>query len=138
MYKELADGATIVIPEIVDYEARRSLLLDGASRSIQRLDGLHDWFKDFLSVTYLPIKTRAMRIAAELRAQARREHRPTAADKALDGDVILAAQAREFCRDSNDWQIVTENVSHLARYVGDRARSRQAVVADWLTASSNA
>ena len=74
-----------------------------------------------------------MRSAAGLWARARREHRPTAGDQAIDGDVIVAAQAMEFCSDADDWQVITENVDHIARYVGDRARSRRAVVDEWLS-----
>ncbi len=131
MYKELFAGNLVVIPEIADYEVRRSLILNGASKFIQRLDELYIWSKDIPSITYLPINARSMRIAAELWAQARREHRPTADDKALDGDVILAAQSQEFCRDSDDWQILTANVAHITRYVGDRARLYWAVVNEW-------
>ncbi len=42
----------------------------------------------------------------------------------MDGDVILAAQALEYCSDLDDWFIATDNVDHLARYVSaSRART---------------
>jgi hypothetical protein len=48
----------------------------------------------------------------------------TTHELALDGDVIVAAQAIESGSDSDDWPIATENASDLSRYVGSRARSR--------------
>ena len=118
MFREWANGALIVIPEMADYEIRRSLLLAGSAEGVGRLDDLYH-----RPARYLPINTAAMRIAAGLWARARREHRPTAGDQALDGDVIVAAQALAFCSEADDWLVATENVADLARYVGDRARS---------------
>ena len=132
MYGEWANGAIVVIPEIVDYEVRRSLILAGARDGVGRLDDLYG-----SRVRFLPINTAAMKRAAELWARARREHRPTAGDQSLDSDVILSAQAMEFCSVADDWTIVTENIDHIARYVGDRARSRKAIVEDWLKASKS-
>jgi len=120
MKQELDAGALIVIPEIVDYEVRRALTLAGASAGLARLDAL-----DKSSVRYLPITTAAIRRAAGLWAEVRHRGKPTAGKKALDADVILAAQALEFCFEADDWRILTENVAHLGRYVGDRARSRR-------------
>jgi hypothetical protein len=128
MIKERVAGAIIVIPAIVDYEVRRSLILAEAWDGVRRLDALY--LNKY--VNYLPITQDAMKRAAGLWAKARREHRPTAGDHALDGDVILSAQAMEYCSDADDWQVITENVEHIARYVGDRARSRRAVVDAWM------
>jgi len=135
IYNELIGGAIVVIPEVIDYEVRRSLILSGASDSIGRLDSIYARFAGAIPIRYLPITTVAMRRAAGLWAQARRRGMPTAGSEALDGDVILAAQALQFCSDADDWQILTENVGHLALYVGDRARSRRAVVQEWLRSS---
>lgn len=118
MFGEWAGGAIIVIPEVADYEVRRSLILAGSIKGIARLDDLYRH-----PARYLPINTAAMRIAAELWARARREHRPTAGDQALDGDVIVAAQAIAYCSEADDWMVATENAADLSRYVGDRARS---------------
>jgi predicted nucleic acid-binding protein len=118
MFLEWANGAMIVVPELADYEVRRSLMLAGFLKGIDRLDDLYQH-----PARYLPISTAAMRTAARLWAQARRRGEPTAHDQALDGDVIVAARAIEFCSDSDDWIIATENVADLPRYVGSRARS---------------
>jgi predicted nucleic acid-binding protein len=105
------EGQLVVcIPEISDYEARRGLLHVALrsdrlmTRSLERLDQLRKL------LTYLPLTTPAMRRAALLWAQARKEGRPTGG--ALDGDAILAAQALEI-----HGAVVTENVRHFGRVV---------------------
>ncbi|MEQ9553340.1 MAG: nucleic acid-binding protein [Coleofasciculus sp. G3-WIS-01] len=80
-------GYTVILPEIADYEVRRELLRAGKVAGIRRLDELK------AVLTYHPITTAVMLKAAELWAEARRRGKPTADSKALDGDVILAAQA---------------------------------------------
>jgi hypothetical protein len=62
---------------------------------------------------YLPLTTAAMRQAAQFWAEARRRGHGTAAESALDGDVILAAQAATY---GGGTIIATENVGHLGRY----------------------
>jgi hypothetical protein len=57
--------------------------------------------------------TAAMRQAAVFWAQARQQGQPTADDRALDGDVILAAQA--ITLGVTDVVIATTNVGHLSR-----------------------
>ena len=102
-------GATVYLPEITDYELRRELLRAGQAASITRLNSLRR------STRYLPITTRAMRIAASLWANARNLGRPTAPDLSLDADVILAAQA--LALGVADVVIATSNPGHLARYI---------------------
>ncbi|MCI0360857.1 MAG: hypothetical protein L0211_20450 [Planctomycetaceae bacterium] len=102
-------GTRIILPEIADYEVRRELLRAKKTRGIRQLDALA------MLVEYLPISTVAMRKAAEFWAQARQTGQPTAADRAIDGDMILAAQAAT-CGASNVI-IATTNVSHLSRFV---------------------
>ena len=60
-----------------------------------------------------------MREASILWANARNAGFPTAHDAALDGDVILAAQARSIqpAAGSENVVVATTNASHLARYV---------------------
>ena len=105
----LAAGYRVILPEIADYEVRRELLLAGLTRSIERLDRLKQ------VLTYSPLTTDAMLRAAELWTAARREGQPTADRQALDGDVILAAQAEQL-----GGIVATDNVRHLARYVDAR------------------
>lgn len=105
-------GATVVIPEIADYEVRRELIRAHRTAGVARLDAL------ISQVDYLAITTPAMRQAARFWADARQQGRPTAADHALDGDVILAAQAATLGRESVI--VATTNVRHLARFVPAR------------------
>ena len=70
---------------------------------------------------YLPLTTPVMRDAARLWADARNAGRPTAHPHALDGDVILAAQARSAqAAYGRETVVVTANVTHLARYTDAR------------------
>jgi len=99
-------GIEVIIPEIVDYEVRRNLLLADLKKSVERLDQLKE------SLIYVPISTSIMLKAAELWAESRKAGQPTADPKELDGDVILAAQALAI-----NGMIATENVGHLSRFV---------------------
>lgn len=109
----LAAGDQIFIPEIADYEVRRELLRAKKRLGLARLDELAYELK------YLPLKTPMMREASILWANARNAGFPTAHDAALDGDVILAAQARSIQPEAGSENVVvaTTNVSHLAQYV---------------------
>ena len=80
-------GASVLVPAIADYEVRRELIRARRTASIGRLDVFIE------RVGFLAITTAAMRQAAAFWAEARQQGRPTAADAALDGDVILAVQA---------------------------------------------
>lgn len=103
------EGVRVVIPEIIDYELRRELLRARKKASVARLDSLEQ------AIEYLPITTFAMRLAAELWAQARRQGQPTAGDNTIDADMILAAQALTL--DTTDIVIATTNIGHLSRFV---------------------
>lgn len=103
-------GTVILIPEIADYEVRRELLRAGRQRSIRQLDQLKVVFE------YVPLTTTMILKAAELWAAVRQIGQPTADPHALDGDVILAAQAIEIAQQRQEEVIIaTTNVGHLSR-----------------------
>lgn len=105
----LTSGAAVLLSEIADYEVRRNLLLEGLTASVERLDQLKE------TLTYMPLTTRVMLRAAALWAIARRQGQPTADPRALDADVILAAQAVQAGA-----VLATENIGHLSRFVDAR------------------
>jgi len=110
----LSSGSKLLVPEIADYEVRRELERARMETSLQRLDQLGEL------LGYLPISTSAMRKAAEYWARARRRGYPTADDKAIDADVILAAQAATLDPALGRPIVATMNVGHLARFVEAR------------------
>jgi predicted nucleic acid-binding protein len=105
----LADDVLVYVPEIADYEIRRELLRASKVAGLQRLDAVN------AQLRYLPLTTVMMRQAALLWAQMRQQGQPTAADVAIDGDVILAAQALSLATSDNTVVVATTNVGHLAR-----------------------
>jgi predicted nucleic acid-binding protein len=105
----VAAGLKIVISEIADYEVRRKLLHKEFRQSLVRLDTIA------ASFSYLAIDTKTLRRAAELWADARRRGHPTAPPDALDGDVILAAQAEAIGA-----IVVSDNLDHLGQFVPAR------------------
>jgi predicted nucleic acid-binding protein len=107
--KSLAMGSRIVVPEIADYEVRRELLRAGRQAGLTRLDELTR------ALDYLPITTEAMKLAAELWARTRQQGKPTADNRALDGDVILAAQV--LTAKFSAAIVATTNVGHLSLFV---------------------
>ena len=107
----------LCLPEIVDYELRRKLihiaLRQGKTHtnSLTRLNSYRKILK------YISLQTSAFQIAAQFWADARFQGMPTASPDSLDGDVILAAQAKEL-----NGIVLTTNKKHLSRFVP---------VADW-------
>ncbi|CAD5937468.1 PIN domain-containing protein [Planktothrix tepida] len=110
----LAQGEKVILPEIADYEIRRELLRANKQQSIRKLDRL----KSILD--YTPINTEVMLLAAELWADARKSGNPTADNRALDADVILAAQAKLEELNGNSVIVVTTNKKHLSIFVDAR------------------
>jgi hypothetical protein len=98
----------VIVPEIADYELRRELL---RTNGVIGLTNLDTYCKQ---LEYLPLTTAIMHRAAELWAQVRNIGRPTAPDHALDGDVILAAQAISLGVPAI---VATANPGHLMRFV---------------------
>ena len=105
----LEKGVQVKLPEIADYEVRRELLRINKTTSIKYLDELKTY------IDYVPITTQAMLLASEFWARVRRQGKPTADNKALDGDVILAAQATLLSNVGYEVVIAPTNVSHLSR-----------------------
>ncbi len=106
----LTSGATVLVPEICDYEVRRELLRVRKTASVERLDELKQ------TLGYLPITTDAMLMAAQFWADARNLGRPTSKDDSLDADVILAGQSAALAEGDQRPVIATTNVKHLSRF----------------------
>ena len=75
-------------------------------RSLDRLDALSEILR------YLPLSTAVMRQAAQFWAEYRLRGQPTGPDQEIDGDVILAAQAK-----SVKAIVVTDNTKHFTQFV---------------------
>src|SRR5438132_10558234 len=99
----------VKIPEIADFEVRRELLRADKFKGIERLNDLQKY------LDYVPLTTQTMLKAAQFWAQVRKQGMPTADNKALDGDVILAAQAAIIKDEGHEVIIATTNVRHLSR-----------------------
>ncbi|MBE9058429.1 type II toxin-antitoxin system VapC family toxin [Sphaerospermopsis sp. LEGE 08334] len=85
----------VILPEIIDYEIRKLNQLKA-------------------EIIYLPMTTEVMLKAAELWAEARNKGKSTADNKALDGDVILAAQSILVANYGHEVIIATSNKKHLS------------------------
>ena len=109
--RSLKNQSIFVLPEIADYEIRRELLRGKKINGIKQLDELK------LAIYYYPIDTEIMLTAAQLWAESRQRGMTTADPSELDGDVILAAQARQLQIKGYEVTIVTTNVGHLAQFV---------------------
>lgn len=110
----LARNVEVFVSEIADYEVRRELYQARLMRSVIALD-------DFINgLGYLALTTPVMRQAAKLWAQVRQAGRPTADPHALDGDVILAAQALSLGYALGEIVVATTNVGHFSRFIPAR------------------
>lgn len=107
-------GYRVVLPEIVDYEIRRELLRANKISGLRKLEQLKS------EIIYLPITTEVMLKSAELWASARKQGKPTADNKALDGDVILASQAILVSNYGHEVIVATTNIKHLSLFVDAR------------------
>ena len=105
----VAAGAGVLLPEIADCEVRREQLRGRRQQGLRRLDAIVEL------VEYLPLTTAARRQTAGFWADARQPGQPTADDRALDGEVTLAAQVATI--GSTDGVVATTNVGHHSRYV---------------------
>lgn len=110
----LDEGSLAVLPEIADYEHQRKLLHLESLGSIRHLDALKE------AIGYAPLTTGVMLRAARLWAEARKRGLPTASERALDIDVILAAQVLEFADNEDEVVVATMNPRYLSRFVKTR------------------
>jgi predicted nucleic acid-binding protein len=99
----------VFLPEIADYEIRRNLIVENLKGSLANLDDLPSL------ITYLPITTADMRLAAELWAKSRKTGRSIGDPKELNADVIIAAQAIRYGA-----VIATDNIGHLGQFTEAR------------------
>ena len=105
---EIAQGATVYVSEVADYEVRREIkrMIQANQLPVtrlQRLDSLVQFCKQ------LPMTNKMWLRASDLWAIARNKGVPSAHQASLDADVLLAAQALEV-----GGTVVTKNTNHLA------------------------
>lgn len=109
----LVAGAQVRAPGIAVYETRRKLVhLQYTTPAAKRLTRF-DAAVALLGV--LPITGEVMHLASEIWGDARRRLIVTAPPEALDGDVILAAQATLEAATGSQVEIATTNSNDLAR-----------------------
>ena len=107
----LSSGAAVRVPAISDYELRRELIRSGKPTSIVRLNQME------AALGFLELNDAVIKTAAALWATARNNSKPTAHDHALDGDMLLCAQAIEQQVAGHEVTVATTNVGHLAHFV---------------------
>jgi predicted nucleic acid-binding protein len=112
----VGSGALVVLPGVIDYEIRRELVRMRRVKSLAKLDALRN------EVSFVAVDTETLTRAAGLWADARRMGTPTADDKHLDIDMILAAHALIIAEEHRGESVVvaTTNVRHLSRFVEAR------------------
>lgn len=115
MKSHLLKGVRFLLPELADYEVRRNETLEtllvpvGPTQSAAAIY-LLDQLKT--TITYVPLTTPAMVLAANLWAEHRKGTRKgdPARSHRLDGDVILTAQAIETSNGVDQVVIATQNL----------------------------
>ena len=112
----LFGGSRVIVPAIVYYELKRELLRAKKSLSAGRLDA----FVNAAPGRYLPLSDEALRLAADFWAEARQKGRPTAESKALDIDVLIAAQVLSFGAVPSEMVVATTNPKHLSQFTTAR------------------
>jgi len=116
LYQLLARSAYVVTSDLCDYEVRRGLLL--ASLRHPSVEGLNNLNELSNILDFLPLTPSVMKCAAQLWAESRYLGQPTADEKNIDGDVIIAAQWQLLKEEYRGQYIViaTTNVKHLQRF----------------------
>jgi predicted nucleic acid-binding protein len=116
-YRLLARGVYVISSDICDYEVRRSLFLNSietaTNQGLINLDNLANL------IDFLPITKPIIRHAAQLWAISRRQGMPTANEKNIDADVIIAAQCKIFQQENlgQNSAVATTNIKHLSRFL---------------------
>jgi predicted nucleic acid-binding protein len=105
-------GHRVLVPAISYYEALRELEQRHAAAQILRLQAF-----SLRAHRFLPLTRPHLESAAKLWGKARNLGLPTADPQALDGDVILAAQALSLEIAAPRLIVATTNPAHLSRYV---------------------
>ena len=108
---ELA-GHMVLVPAICYYEALREMEQRQAVSQVASLKAFC-----LLPTRFMPLSIAHLETAARLWGVARRAGLPTASPDALDGDVILAAQALSLGLPASDYIVATTNPGHLSRFV---------------------
>lgn len=116
LYTLLSQGIYVCSSDICDFEVRRGLVLALQNKAkfngIQNLDEIRD------IIDFLPIDSVLLRKAARLWASARSQGIPTADNKSLDVDIIIAAHWHILKENFPGRYVVvaTTNVKHLSRF----------------------
>jgi len=102
----------LIVPAVAYYEALREIERRRATAQIARLKA----FSFLLPDRFVPLTTAHLEEAARMWGAARNAGQGTASDDALDGDVILVAQALSLGLPLSDFIIATTNPAHIARF----------------------
>jgi len=108
----ISAGNQIYVPAIVYYETLRELERLNAIAQIRRIKA----FCFIEPERFISLETSHLEKAAQMWGQARRNGLPTADPQALDGDVILAAQAIALGLPPTQFVIATTNPGHIQRF----------------------
>lgn len=102
----------IVVPAVIDYELRRTLIQGGQKAGLTNLDRLQD-----MGLQYLEMSQEMWEKAAQLWAWARNTRQSTAHEHKIDIDCLLGAQAVMLAQLTGEHTVVaTKNVKDIARY----------------------
>ncbi|GFE67844.1 type II toxin-antitoxin system VapC family toxin [Chroococcus sp. FPU101] len=109
----LARGVYFVTSELCFYELKRSLILAAqtgySARGISKLDALRN------VIDFLPVTQEVAELASQIWAKARQEGTPTADEKNIDIDIIIAAHWQILKKEFPGRMVIisTTNVKHL-------------------------
>jgi predicted nucleic acid-binding protein len=113
----LSQDISVAVPEIVDYEIRRTYIHRDNQTSLRLLDSL------VTDIGYLRLNTETFMIAANLWGKARQAGVSTAPEKRLDIDCILAAQAHQASLKPQRVLIATIDIGDLSRYDTEQVKA---------------